>query len=680
MVGMITRDGISRFLVVATLWLATCIAAPGALAQGAALDAPVQRGAAPASPVREGSEQQSPAPQDPDRVRTLVHVLDYLAIDYPGAVQGGVVTDSLEYAEMVEFSALTDSLVHEFMREGILPADSFVPGAAADLGRLVADLAASADVASKAQEIRNELLRASGIAVAPTRWPDIAAGGRLFATYCTACHGANGAGDGPAAAALNPAPAVMNSGDRIAGIAPFQAYNTIRLGVGGTGMAAFGQLAEHEVWDLAFFVKSLAHKGSYDSVATSQALAWVSLDEVSSLDDSGLHRLLTDRGAVDPAAAVRAIRSALPPGVDGTSLDRATELLAAALAAYRAGDLSGAREAAIAAYLQGVEPVEPILAASDPEIVARLERAMMAVRSAIQSRAPADEIAILVAESNTWLDLAREKLGARNHSAWFTFWMAMSILLREALEAFLIIIALLGVIKASGQARAARWIHAGWISAVLVGFLGWLLVDLLMQMSAAHRELMEGSIAIFAVIVLLTVGFWLHDMTSVQKWKAFLSMRIKEQLSTGNLVGLGAFAFFAVFREAFESVLFLAALGLDGGENTRFALASATGTTLVLVLVLGIAAVRYSTRLPIKQLFRYASVLIVLLAFILAGKGIHSLQEAGYVSVSLVEWSFRVELLGLYATMETLAAQALVVLVVVGLYLATRRSHTKLAA
>lgn len=616
---------------------------------------------------------------DPERVRTLVHVLDYLAIDYPAAVANGSIIDTLEYAEMVEFAALADSLVREFERDGLLPDEAALSSASAELPRLVAGLVPEAELAARAGAVRDGVVAGSGIAVAPRRWPDIARGATLYAALCASCHGAGGLGDGPAGVNLDPAPAVLSEGDRIAGIAPFQAYNTVRLGVEGTGMLAFPQLSEEEVWDLAFFVKSLAHLRPADSTSVAAARRLVTLEEVSSLGDAELSALASSRGAADAGAVVAALRTAPPIAGDASSLDLAERLLASSLAAFRAGDAAGARQHAIAAYLQGIEPVEPILSARDPELVARLERTMMAVRAAVQGGQPPEVVAQLVAEAGAWIDTAREELADRNTSAWFTFWMAMSILLREALEAFLIILAMLGVVRATGQLRAARWIHAGWISAVLVGFAGWLAVDALLTMSAANRELMEGFIALVAVIVLLSVGFWMHDMTSARKWTAFLKERISRQLSTGNLIGLAAFAFFAVFREAFESVLFLAALGLEGGEHTGTALASATGATLVLVLVLGVAAVKYSARLPVRQLFRYASVLIAVLAVILAGKGMHSLQEAGLVSVTLVEASFRVELLGVYATMETLGAQAAVLAAILVLVLVTRRSHARLA-
>src|SRR5690606_30037604 len=154
---------------------------------------------------------------------------------------------------------------------------------------------------------------------------------------------------------------------------------------------------------------------------------------------------------------------------------------------------------------------------------------------------------------------------------WFSFLVAASILLREGLEAFLIILAILSVLQAANQDRAARWVHAGWMAAVGVGIAGWILSDMLLQLGAAEREIMEGAIALLAVVVLMYVGLWLHSMTESKKWRAFIEERILHKLGTGSLIGLASIAFFAVFREAFESVLFLSALTLEQGDGHKLA-------------------------------------------------------------------------------------------------------------
>lgn len=614
---------------------------------------------------------------EPERIRTLIHVLDYVAADYPGAVRDGVVISELEYGEMVQFAVIADSLVRELVADGTLQAGSGLVEAALRLTSEIGDRAEPDVIVMRARMIRDLVVSVSGIAVAPTTWPDASAGGNLYRTYCVVCHGDGGRGDGPGAASLDPRPANLAQGERIAGLAPFQVFNTVRLGVEGTGMAGFPQLTEQEVWDIAFFVKSLRGAGM-DSPANPEALrSLATLEEISSRGDHELATLLAAREVTNAEDVAVALRGLAPPSSGAGTLDLAGSYLDDALAAYRAGDARDAQTLAIRAYLEGVEPVEPMLRAADAGLVAEVEEAMMAVRGAIHGGSSAADVERSVRAAQTAITEARGALGGGGTSAWFTFGLALSILLREALEAFLVIITILGLIRVSDEPRAARWVHAGWLGAVLVGLAGWFLVDMLIRMSAAGRELLEGGIALFAVVVLLSMGYWLHDKSSTRKWTAFVDRRVRRELGRGSLVGLAAFSFFVVFREAFESVLFLSALSLDGGRYAASAIGGAAVVTLVAVLVAGFLAVRYSARIPVRHLFRYASLVVVVLAVVLTGKGVHALQEAGMMQVSLTGLSIRLELLGIYPTAESIIAQLAVSGTVILLWALSRRLEVR---
>lgn len=124
-----------------------------------------------------------------------------------------------------------------------------------------------------------------------------------------------------------------------------------------------------------------------------------------------------------------------------------------------------------------------------------------------------------------------------------------------------------------------------------------------------------------------------------------------------NLVALGAVAFMGVFREAFETVLFLRALLLEAGGNHESVLALGVLSSFVLVIVLSWFAVRWSAKLPVRQLFLISSWVMFFLAFTLMGKGIHALQEVGYIGMTPTPWSFRMDLLGVFPTYETLLSQ-----------------------
>ncbi len=595
--------------------------------------------------------------------RALVHILDYVGQDYAFAVSAGKIVNEAEYEEMRDFGRTAGLMLESLIEREILPDDAALPEMNEDLKGLIEAKADPEAVAERARALREAVIRHSGLLVAPLTWPSIADGKRAYAEACASCHGAAGAGDGPLADGLDPRPTNFAEGERVASLSPFQVYNTIRMGVEGTAMPAHPRLSDREVWDLAFFVKSLQAAQAHPSVANRAARLRkvVTLEEVATSNDAELTLMLEARGVPAPEEAMAALRTTAPPALPGGVLAVARDYLDEAFAAYTSDQPDEARRLAVLAYLEGVEPIEPSLRADDPGLTAELEGGMMAVRSAIDHRKDAETVRQAVDEAQALLLRASDTLDRREHSSWFSFIMAASILLREGLEAFLVILAILGVLRAVKNRKAVRWVHAGWMLAIGLGVLGWFFSDLLIQLGAARRELMEGGIALFAVVVLLYVGFWLHSKTEVHKWKEFIDVRVKHALNGGNLFGLAAISFFAVFREAFESVLFLSALTIEEGTRSKMAIASGALLAIVLVLVLASVLLRYSTRLPIRSLFRYSSFVMGVLSVILIGKGIHALQETGLLSITQAPFSWRFDLLGFYPTLETMVAQTVII-------------------
>jgi mono/diheme cytochrome c family protein len=96
----------------------------------------------------------------------------------------------------------------------------------------------------------------------------VAHGKQAFGMYCTACHGANGKGDGPAAVALTPAPRDFTSpkgwtrGYTLADI-----FVSVTEGVSGTGMGAFGTLPPADRFALSHYVESLGKFDHHDDAA-----------------------------------------------------------------------------------------------------------------------------------------------------------------------------------------------------------------------------------------------------------------------------------------------------------------------------------------------------------------------------------------------------------------------------
>lgn len=604
------------------------------------------------------AQAQEPSEGSP---RLAVHLLDYLAKDYSGAVSAaGKVISKSEYAEQTEFAAQA------------LKASSNVSSLANDveltqslrlLEGLIAKRSPPDKVSALARSLQQRVIQLTGLEIYPSHWPDLKTGRALFASNCVACHGEQGRGDGVASKGLKPPPANLTD-SHMAEISPFAAYNTIRLGVSGTAMAAFQSLSDDEVWALSFYVTSLRYPADAEKKVSGIKPADLNLKNVASLSDEALAQTLEGSDS-ERTNAVAAIRLYTPKEDQNSYLALAKRLLTEARSNYSAGQQGMAKTKALRAYLEGIEPIEPRAKATDPVAVAELEERMSFVRGAIEGKKSNQEVEKSVDAAMKQIDEVTTLIAHQDMSPVVSFFAAFAILLREGFEAVLIILALLGVIRAAGNVKAALWVHAGWIAALGCGFVAWFFSGWLMGMSGASREMMEGLTSIFAVGVLLYIGFWLHRQSEIGRWKEFLEVKIRGILQGKNLIGLAAISFLAVFREAFETVLFLRAIWFEGGESTHLYLSLGVFTALGLVIGASWAALTLSKRMPIRQLFTVSSVLMLILATILTGKGLHSVQETGWLTVTSMPFRFRWELAGIYPTLETAVAQMVVCALVI---------------
>ena len=181
-------------------------------------------------------------------------------------------------------------------------------------------------------------------------------------------------------------------------------------------------------------------------------------------------------------------------------------------------------------------------------------------------------------------------------SYWLTFVLSASILLREGLEAFLIIVLILALLRTSQVKKAKRWIHGGWITAVAMGIAGWFFAGWIINISGQHRENMEGIITLIAVITLTYVGFWLHNNSHAEKWKTFVEDKIGKQLQKEKMYGLAFFSFMIVFREAFESILFLQAINLETISKNNSSIDFVPLPAFVLIAYLEALFLRYQKK------------------------------------------------------------------------------------
>lgn len=603
-------------------------------------------------------------------------LLDYLAVDYPGAVKDGKVVSASEYAEMREFSAS--------VREWIsgLPATPAKPSLVAEAGDLVGAIeakASAADVAARAHKLGAELLAAYPTPLAPTKAPDLARGAALYTEQCAACHGATGRGDGPNAKSLNPPPVAFADANRARQRSLFGLYQVIGQGLDGTAMPSFAHLPSDDRWALAFYVGRFAFD---EKAASAGQRLWASdaqlrarFPNLQALTQTSPAALAADLGepkATQLVAYLRRHPEATTPQAVG-SLGIARTKLGQSLARYEAGDHKAAQELALAAYLDGFEAVEPSLTARDAGLMSRVEAAMGDLRAAISREAPAADVRAQVNRLYALLDAAERALAPAQASAASSFAGAFTILLREGLEALLIVVAMLAFLRKAERRDVLPYVHGGWVSALVAGGLTWAAATYLISISGASRELTEGFGSLLSAAVLISVGIWMHGKGQADAWQAYIKEKLAAALSKQSAWFLFLLAFVVVYREVFETILFYAAMWSQGA---RAAILAGAGAAVAALGLIAWALLTYSRRLPISQFFTYSSMLISGLAVVLAGKGVAALQEAGVIDIQPLAAAPRLELLGVFPTAEGVLVQiATLLMILLGFWLSGRRGR-----
>lgn len=600
------------------------------------------------APKNNDSNDQSP--------RFVIHLLDYLAHDYGGAVNKGKITSELEYAEQREFVEKVFELATTLPK---IKDDKNIYAKMSKLKAMIFNLADARDVALEARSIQKDLIMISKINLAPTNWPELSNGKLLFEKSCVSCHGQNGLGDGPEGVNLTPKPANFHNAERMSSITAFHSYNTIRLGVPGTGMSAWGDFSDKEVWDLSFYIMSLRHIPNVKAASNLNfSTDSITLLEAATLSDTELKEKFNEKDENKKNLALALLRNKNDNTSGGQYISIAKSYLNQALVAYKANNKNDAKHFALQAYLEGIEPIEPMIKANNSLLVPKIEKAMASIRQIIASpNGSVDGLSAQIIVTQDLFTEVEETIQAKELSYGVAFSGAFAIILREGFEAVLIILTLLSVIKAYGSKKAARWVHAGWGSALFLGFVAWFLSGSLMKMSGASREMLEAVTSTVAVVILLYFGFWLHRQTEISRWKKFIQEKVQGALDNKNLLGLFSIAFISVFREAFETVLFIRALWFQTNADGKNAINLGLFSALTLIFTFSFIALRYSKKLPVRELFKLSSVLTSILALILAGKAAHSMQEAGILNATTLPWNIRFDTIGLFPTWQTISAQ-----------------------
>ena len=247
------------------------------------------------------------------------------------------------------------------------------------------------------------------------------------------------------------------------------------------------------------------------------------------------------------------------------------------------------------------------------------------------------------------------------------FLPSLLVILREGMEAILVVAAVLAYLAKAGHKNKTPIVWAGVALALVLSVGLAFLFSYVTSLAGANQELLEGFAALFAVVMLIWVSNWMINKSSNKAWDDYIKKQTDASLTSGSLLGLAFISFLAVLREGAETILFYVPIVAAAGDKVHYVwigLAVGLVVLVVIYLLIQFAAVR----IPLRPFFTVTSLLMAFMAFTFTGAGIGELQEADVVSLTPISGFPTIDLLGIYPRVENLAAQAIVLAIIVGLY------------
>ena len=356
------------------------------------------------------------------------------------------------------------------------------------------------------------------------------------------------------------------------------------------------------------------------------------------------------------------------------------------------------------AYYQYYEKLgfeKNVMNAISGDRVSQVEYQFKMTRKTMRDGGSDTEIKQLVDDLKSWLvkDAAILDGGASGNVNGFTKLVTSSagqaflILIREGLEALLVVAAVIAYLVKSDNKRFAKWIYLGVVAGLAGSGLVAVLFTFLFGGSGPIQEISEGVCALIATLMLLWTSNWMLNKSSVEAWNNYIRNKTEaavagaqskvesgQGLGLGMIVSLAMLSFLAVFREGAETVIFyesIYSMSQDAHGMWVGGLAAAA-VLIVIFLILRFTSVK----IPIGPFFLVTSILMAALVVIFAGGGIHALIEGDLIEGTYLSTVPTNDWIGLYPYVETITAQVIAAIAVVVLFVVgfIKKHRMKLAA
>jgi high-affinity iron transporter len=248
-----------------------------------------------------------------------------------------------------------------------------------------------------------------------------------------------------------------------------------------------------------------------------------------------------------------------------------------------------------------------------------------------------------------------------------TFLGAFGIIVREGLEAILVIAAIIAYLVKSGNSRSIRNVYIGAIAGIAASFVAAFVLSWAKQAfvgAGVAQEVIEGITALIAVCVLFYVSNWMISKAEAANWSRFIDGKVQSSVEQGSTFALAFTAFLSVFREGAEVVLFYQPMLSEGNPGMVWA---GFGAGCVLLVFVYLAITKLSIRLPIKVFFTATSILMAIMCVSFLGSGIKELAEGNVFDLTLrvpgIPENDVIQIFGIYPWLETLVPQLILAII-----------------
>ena len=343
------------------------------------------------------------------------------------------------------------------------------------------------------------------------------------------------------------------------------------------------------------------------------------------------------------------------------TLSDGIKLLKKALGLFQANDTSQASQV-MKEFITIWPTIEGDVSTTNPALYTRVE-----------SQSPVIMVKGNESKYQKQLEALISDLSAIDTTASYSAVDSMLILLREGVEALLIVMALVTVLRSAKLTKGLKWVYAG----ALLGILASAAIAVALQYlfpavtSASNREVIEGAVGIIAVGMMIVIGIWLHRKSSVQKWNQFMESQMKAVTATGSFISMFALSFLAVFREGAETILFYVGI-LPRIRSFDFFLG--IGLALAVLAILAILMTKASHLVKSHKIFFLLTWMIYALAFKMLGVSLHALQLTNMLPNHVLSNFPTIDWAGIYPSWEVVACQMLFIFIIV---IVTVKQHEK---